>query len=704
MTTRDWFDRLKELLDQDRIKRVLGEGVSDRLLGIRQAKVREAQDAVDTALGRVTDAGLVPTQLHVTQRATFEQHRVDAMALKSNDAKYTALEPVKDNFRALATRAECDADTAIAAAEDACTKAKNGIDGDFDMAAKVTHASLAAVLAPELQRAREAYQQADQTTPVESRRLALVALKAFGLSALRDLGRPLRQSQRHVSDGAAMLASMEGMLGLMSKHDEYDTWQLSHRALVTRSDDLSSIDNADTLRSTAETLFDEIMTLNKEAASAFRENSDTYTKIGERLSYLNSLIERAEATTHKAGKAILDRVALDLKSARDTANGQSLVADRLCFLVACDSKPIIKALHTVGLLDKGVPSILSALDTMIPNVDDTTARGGFIGRVDALKADYLITSNLTMLDAARDAFKTLSNRANSLMDDVVAALGDSGMGEALSARFGVTVKEEAGAKVHLKKTYEMLALVPMRHVDHDKCAKVHFEHGKVGAGSYSEAQAIITMKGFSENEQWSYLDNGSTVKVNGFNVTMLHEIGHALDDKHQIMNGVMNTKGYGGWRKETRSSTLDAYNTVTLSEMRDAGDLGVDTEAAVREALTAALKNGEKPSKIADTSNGQHNVLKKYCGWLASIRVKAKPYFNSKLGDYAIDGRVYIESYGEDFHSFDEGERTKAITVRDYQWRAPGEWFAELYGFYWLRDRPPKGNVGNEVLAWLPAA
>lgn len=685
----------------DRFKKAFGAGVSDRVLDIRHEKVLEARGAVDVALRRVRDAGLVPAQLHVTQRATFEQNRVDAMALGSNDAKYAALSPVKDNFRALAIRAERDADTAIAAAEDACTTAKRGIDFRFSEAGKLTHAMLVAVLAPVLQRARQAYQQADQTTPVESRRLALVGLD---LSALNDLVSQLRRSQHHILNGAVQLANMDRQLGLMSEHDERDTWQLSRRALVIRSENLSSIDNADTLRSTAETLFNDIMTLNNEVASAFSENYATYTKIGKRLAYLNSLIERAEATTHKAGKAILDRVTRDLKSARDTADGKSSVSDRLRFLVACDIKPIIKALNAVGLLDKGVPSILSALATMIPNVEDTTVRGGFIGRVGTLNEDYLIASDLTELDAARDAFGTLSTKANTLMDDVVAALGDSGMEEALSARFGVTVTQEEGAKVHLKKTYEMLALVPMSHVDHDKCAKVYFDHAKDGGGSYSSSKARIKMGDYSETERWSYLDDGSTVKVNGFNVTMLHEMGHALDDKHQIMNGVMDTNGYGGWRKESRTSALAAYKTVTLSEMRSAGDLEVDTEAAVLEALTAALKDGDKPSKIAGTSNGQHTVLKKYCGWLATIREKAEPYFNSKLGDYAIDGRVYIESYDDNFHSFDVGERTKAVTVRNYQWRAPGEWFAELYGFYWLRDQAPKGNVGNEVLAWLPAA
>ena len=42
-----------------------------------------------------------------------------------------------------------------------------------------------------------------------------------------------------------------------------------------------------------------------------------------------------------------------------------------------------------------------------------------------------------------------------------------------------------------------------------------------------------------------------------------------------------------------------------------------------------------------------------------------------------------------------------ATTVSNYQWRSPGEWFAELYAITWFSKKEPPNGVGKEVRRYL---
>jgi hypothetical protein len=49
---------------------------------------------------------------------------------------------------------------------------------------------------------------------------------------------------------------------------------------------------------------------------------------------------------------------------------------------------------------------------------------------------------------------------------------------------------------------------------------------------------------------------------------------------------------------------------------------------------------------------------------------------------------------------YDGGAR-QSTYVTDYQWRAPGEWFAELYAFTWLNEIEPPAGVARSVRPYL---
>lgn len=55
----------------------------------------------------------------------------------------------------------------------------------------------------------------------------------------------------------------------------------------------------------------------------------------------------------------------------------------------------------------------------------------------------------------------------------------------------------------------------------------------------------------------------------------------------------------------------------------------------------------------------------------------------------AIGRRVYDEAYNGQWYSYAAAARARQ--VRDYQFRAPGEWFAEIYAAYYLGTLDTKG-------------
>jgi hypothetical protein len=86
--------------------------------------------------------------------------------------------------------------------------------------------------------------------------------------------------------------------------------------------------------------------------------------------------------------------------------------------------------------------------------------------------------------------------------------------------------------------------------------------------------------------------------------------------------------------------------------------------------------------------------------WCEAVRLKGSSdglFWKGGSGANAneIGGRVYHESYGNKWVSYDIGLRKRAIS--NYQFRAPSEWFAELYAAYYL----DKLSDGHPDRPWL---
>lgn len=58
-------------------------------------------------------------------------------------------------------------------------------------------------------------------------------------------------------------------------------------------------------------------------------------------------------------------------------------------------------------------------------------------------------------------------------------------------------------------------------------------------------------------------------------------------------------------------------------------------------------------------------------------------------GGVPLGGRIYQEAYTNDWWSYQQDTRTRKVSI--YQFRAPGEWFAEAYAAYY----EPSANKGD---------
>ena len=101
---------------------------------------------------------------------------------------------------------------------------------------------------------------------------------------------------------------------------------------------------------------------------------------------------------------------------------------------------------------------------------------------------------------------------------------------------------EAGSRYSCKKVYDMLMKVPPDHRVNNRLKKITFTPPRIRGeyatlGSYSPDRNEITMSALSTTDVRTYTDprTGEEAKPNGFKMTMLHEIGHSVDEANSIM-------------------------------------------------------------------------------------------------------------------------------------------------------------------------
>ncbi|WP_207478932.1 hypothetical protein [Arenibaculum pallidiluteum] len=155
---------------------------------------------------------------------------------------------------------------------------------------------------------------------------------------------------------------------------------------------------------------------------------------------------------------------------------------------------------------------------------------------------------------------------------------------------------------------------------------------------------------------------------------------------------------------EDPSSALQAARTDCKLTTKEAVELtrrvvedGLTVDEAA-EAMDQALRATLIPMpRIDERAVSAHPAVER-CRAIRKASKSKVLYMKgpSEAAKVAIGDRVYIESYPGDWWSYSLAKRQET-QVSDYQWRAPGEWFAELYAMYYLG----KLAKGHDLYKWF---
>jgi hypothetical protein len=325
----------------------------------------------------------------------------------------------------------------------------------------------------------------------------------------------------------------------------------------------------------------------------------------------------------------------------------------------------------------------------------------------------LAADKLTDVKAQQTELTTLDTAARTLLNDALAAAGgdvaakkQEAYKKALIARYGLTITVPPGmTNTHFDRVYDMFGLLPVQHTGHDKL--LNLEYSTEEGAAYGSA--TIEMGDYGDaTSDWNYKE-----PANGFNISTLHEIGHAVDDKYGLMATNGKNAGCGGWKEETLDSVATALTNgfkagVGKNTAVSATDLLTAVKATlVKGAVTVTYTDGstgeevedvedsDKPDTVSDTDWPLVKALLNQC---VAIRSTNWPWGKGKA--VVVDGRAYHESYPNQWVSYDSTARNGS-EVRDYQWRAPGEWFAELYAYSWYKKEAPPSGIDKAVAKYM---
>ena len=176
--------------------------------------------------------------------------------------------------------------------------------------------------------------------------------------------------------------------------------------------------------------------------------------------------------------------------------------------------------------------------------------------------------------------------------------------------------------------------------------------------------------------------NEETVKY--FDWATLHEVAHAVDSKYKFMDSKGSQAKYGGW---TDHGTNVAPIAATVARKFGTGLAEADLQALGR--YTVALMKNQAPNPAVSPEEDAKRAAVK--NWVDAVRLNKNLWWDgAQTAALAIDGVVYQEAYdwsGGWWNSYQLSARKKGI--HGYQFRAPGEWFAELYAAYYSNKLKP---------------
>ncbi|RZL08905.1 MAG: hypothetical protein EOP40_11610 [Rubrivivax sp.] len=342
---------------------------------------------------------------------------------------------------------------------------------------------------------------------------------------------------------------------------------------------------------------------------------------------------------------------------------------------------------------------LKALDTA-----ELTCKAAELKR--SVKAKALSADQMKQACTALMATEGGAGVLDKLVGSLTEADSHDAVLAAMAARFGLeaAVSEGSGASAasmkELCRLYQVMTRVPDTHTKDNPSLKKVTRKATPGS-AYGSGE--ITMGEGHPDASASYrvgattelpaVDPDCQPKAGSptptyFDWNTLHEIGHAMDDKKQFMATHGSGAAYGGWI--THGGDLLAVGAAAAAAFGFAD--------VTPKIIAVYLDNGTEPA--ATVTDPAHWAAVKR--WVAKVRHSQNPWSlgaecnkSVTAGGFKIGDRVFHEAYDKVWVSYLASARAQGMT--GYQFRAPGEWFSELYAGYKMQ----KLKDSHPAKAWL---
>lgn len=269
--------------------------------------------------------------------------------------------------------------------------------------------------------------------------------------------------------------------------------------------------------------------------------------------------------------------------------------------------------------------------------------------------------------------------------------------KAMKDQYGITIQIPKGMKnTHLDRVYDMFGMVPKEHANQDMLKTLLYRKDWGESGAYNKDELAVKMGDFGKADgSETYEIDGTPYPANSFDVTTLHEIGHAVDNNNGVMRDHGDKPGCGDWKAETVDSVTAAYLKEAKAKLTLTGAV---TDPILTAVIKTALEAGTtaKPDTIGNPD--WQAIIPFLTDKCLPIRTDNSPWFETT--QIVIGERVYQQAYASRWVSYAFAARA-ATRVNDYQWRAPGEWFAEIYAITWLKKKSPPTAIAPEAAEYM---
>lgn len=270
--------------------------------------------------------------------------------------------------------------------------------------------------------------------------------------------------------------------------------------------------------------------------------------------------------------------------------------------------------------------------------------------------------------------------------------------KALEDFYGLTITVPNGmTNTHYDQMFDMFGTVPQEHVKQNNLKALKYDTADIG-GVYYATPCEIEMGNFGDGTRMEtdpssrYMLDGKVVPANSFNVTALHEIGHAVDANKDIMGKHKNKDGAGGWTDWISADDIVPIFARALKQEASPSD--AVTETTMLDLVRTAIDSGTVTQPDGMSNEDWQKINAFLVTKCLPMRDANQPYFSNTPA--ALGDMVYTEGSPGWWCGYKLAARAPTY-VNNYQWRSPPEWFAEVYAITWLSKKKPPSAVAKEI-------